>query len=106
MWTFSKQRFLQRLFRNNVVSAREPSSEALAQSSRIWWMPFTSPILHDIESLGYFVSIHRIPSSLLGTVGAFTEMHAVLLAEPNDQHIAKVDAPHVNRPDQNSFQSR
>jgi len=36
-------------------------------------------------------SVHRIPSSLLGTVGAFTEMHAVQLAEPNNQHIAKVD---------------
>jgi len=36
-----------------------------------------APILNHIESLGYAVSVHRIPSSLLGTVGAFTEMHAV-----------------------------
>src|SRR4051812_25790830 len=50
-----------------------------------------SSILHHIESLGYAVSVFHIPSSLLGTVAAFTEMHAVLLAEPNDQHIAKVD---------------
>jgi len=40
---------------------------------------------------GYAVTVHRIPSSLLGTIGAFTEMHAVLLEEPNDQRIAKVD---------------
>ena len=26
-----------------------------------------------------------------GTVVAFTEMHAVLLPEPNEQHIAKVN---------------
>jgi hypothetical protein len=51
----------------------------------------TSTILRDIESPGYAVSVHRIPSSLLGSVAAFTEMHAVQLAEPNNQHIAKVD---------------
>jgi hypothetical protein len=32
-----------------------------------------------------------LPSSLPGTVPAFVEMHAVQLAEPNNQHIAKVD---------------
>ena len=44
-----------------------------------------STILRHIESLGYAVSVHRIPSSLLGTVGAFTEMRAVQLAEPNNR---------------------
>ena len=44
-----------------------------------------------IETLGYAVTVHRVPSSLLGTVAAFTEMHAVQLAEPNNQHIPKVD---------------
>jgi hypothetical protein len=48
-------------------------------------------MISHIESLGYAVSVHRIPSSLLGTVAAFTEIHAVQLAEPNNQHIAKVD---------------
>jgi hypothetical protein len=38
-------------------------------------------ILRHVESLGYAVSVQRIPSSLLGMVGAFTETHAVLLAE-------------------------
>jgi hypothetical protein len=50
-----------------------------------------STILRHIESLGHAVSVHRIPSSLLGTIGAFTEMHAVQLAQPNNQHITKVD---------------
>ena len=48
-------------------------------------------ILRHIESLGYAVSVFRIPSSLLGTVPRLRRVHAVKLVEPNDQHIAKVD---------------
>ena len=41
----------------------------------------TAAIIKQIESLGYVVSVHCIPSSLLGTVGAFVEMHAVKVPE-------------------------
>jgi hypothetical protein len=44
-------------------------------------MATTDAILKQIESLGYAVSVHRIPSSLLGTVGAFVELHAVKVPE-------------------------
>lgn len=37
----------------------------------------TLPLLRQITSLGYTVSVQRIPPSLLRTVGAFVEMHAV-----------------------------
>jgi len=49
----------------------------------------TKLILQQIESLGYAVSVHLIPSSLLGTVGAFVEMHAVKLSNHDDQHLAR-----------------
>jgi hypothetical protein len=44
-------------------------------------MSTSDAIIKQIESLGYAVSVHRIPSSLLGTVGAFVEMHAVKVSE-------------------------
>ena len=34
-------------------------------------------IIKRIEAIGWAVSVHRIPSSLLGTVGEFVELHAV-----------------------------
>ena len=40
-------------------------------------MSTTDAIISQIESLGYAVSVHRIPSSLVGTVGAFVELHVV-----------------------------
>ncbi len=49
----------------------------------------TLAILRQIAALGYTVSVHRIPSSLLGTVGAFVEMHAVDLAKnPPEKQLA------------------
>jgi hypothetical protein len=41
----------------------------------------TSDAIKQIEALGYAVSIHRIPSTLLGTVDAFVELHAVRVPE-------------------------
>jgi hypothetical protein len=53
-------------------------------------------LLRQIESLGYTVSLHRIPSSLLGRVGAFVEMHAVdLRASPPVQRMARVGVDEV-----------
>jgi hypothetical protein len=41
-------------------------------------------------------SVHRIPSSLLGRVGAFVEMHALdLRADPPVQQIARVGVDEV-----------
>ena len=51
----------------------------------------TLSALRQIESLGYTVIVHQIPSSLLGRVGAFVEMHAVdLRTEPSVQQLARV----------------
>jgi hypothetical protein len=44
-------------------------------------MSTTDAILKQIQSLGYAVSEHRIPSSLLGTVGACVDLHAVKVPE-------------------------
>jgi hypothetical protein len=56
----------------------------------------TRSLLRQIESLGYTVSVHRIPSSLLGRVGAFVEMHAVnLRADPPVQQMARVGVDEV-----------
>lgn len=51
----------------------------------------TLAILKQITSLGYVVSVHRIPASLLGTSAAFTEMHAIdLSVDPPVQQMARV----------------
>jgi hypothetical protein len=56
----------------------------------------TRILLRQVESLGYTVSVHRIPSSLLGSVGAFVEMHAVgLRADPPVQQMARVGLDEV-----------
>ena len=56
----------------------------------------TRSLLRQIESLGYTVSVHRIPSSLLGRVGAFVEMHAVdLRTDPPVQQMARVGVDEV-----------
>jgi hypothetical protein len=50
----------------------------------------TLAMLRQITSLGYTVSVHRIPSSLLGTVGGFFEMHAIdLQTDPPVQQMAR-----------------
>ena len=41
----------------------------------------TEPILHQIRSLGYAVSVHRINDTI--------EMHAVRLSDPSEQHLAR-----------------
>jgi hypothetical protein len=51
----------------------------------------TLTLLRHVTSLGYTLSVHRIPSSLLGRVGAFVEMHAVdPRADPPVQQMARV----------------
>jgi hypothetical protein len=51
----------------------------------------TLTLLRHISSLGFVVSVHRVPTSLRGTVTAFTEMHAVdLRTDPVVQHLARV----------------
>jgi hypothetical protein len=51
----------------------------------------TLSLLRQITSLGWIVSVHRIPASLLGTVGAFVEMHAVdPRKDPPVQHLARL----------------
>jgi hypothetical protein len=42
-----------------------------------WDSRFGAAMLRQITSLGYVVSVFRIPSSLLGTVDAFVEMHEI-----------------------------
>ena len=43
----------------------------------------TAAIFKQIESLGYAVSVHRMDG--------YVEMHAVLLSDPDHQHIARND---------------
>jgi hypothetical protein len=51
----------------------------------------TLAVLHQITSMGYVVSVHRLPSSLLGSEDGSVEMHAVELgANPPNQFIARV----------------
>ena len=51
----------------------------------------TLAILRQITAMSYTVSVHRIPSSLLGTVGAFVEMHAVdFRTDPPVQQMARI----------------
>ena len=50
----------------------------------------TRALLRQVSSLGFVVSLHRIPPSLLGRSG-FVEMHAVdPNAEPPFVHLARV----------------
>jgi hypothetical protein len=44
-----------------------------------------------VRRLGYHVSVHLLPSSLLGTVPACVELHAVVVAT-GEQHVAKAAA--------------
>ena len=44
-------------------------------------MATADAIIKQIESVGYVVSVQRIPSSLLSSVRAFVEMHAVKIPE-------------------------
>lgn len=39
--------------------------------------PTTRAVLRQVAGLGFVVSVHRLPSSLLGRTGENTEMHAV-----------------------------
>jgi hypothetical protein len=51
----------------------------------------TLSILRHIGSLGYTVSVFRIPSSLLGTRPGSVEMHALDLSkDPPIKHVARV----------------
>jgi hypothetical protein len=51
----------------------------------------TLALLRRITSSGYTVSVHRVPSSLLGRTGAFVEMHAIdERTEPIGQYMARV----------------
>ena len=51
----------------------------------------TRTLLHHITSLGYTVSVFRIPSSLLGTRPGSVEMHALdLSVEPPIKRVARV----------------
>ena len=55
-------------------------------------------VLQQIRDLGYAVSIHRLTGSPSRSgrpqllPDEYTEMRAVLLAEPSEQHIARVDS--------------
>jgi hypothetical protein len=50
----------------------------------------TLTLLRHITSLGLIVSVHRIPSSLLGATPASIEMHAIdLRVDPPAQHIRR-----------------
>ena len=63
-----------------------------------WRSPCPVPRVRSrqISSLGYTVTVHRIPSSLLGRIGAFVEMHAVdLRADPPVQQMARVGVDEV-----------
>jgi hypothetical protein len=48
-------------------------------------------LLGHVRRLGYHVSVHVLPSSLLGTVPACVELHAVVAAT-GEQHVAKAAA--------------
>ncbi|HEV2294106.1 MAG TPA: hypothetical protein VGR35_09620 [Tepidisphaeraceae bacterium] len=51
----------------------------------------TLTLLRQITSLGYVVSVHRIPASLLRTVPPFVEMHATdLQSDPPRQHMVRI----------------
>ena len=60
----------------------------------------TLTLLRHITALGYTVSVHRLASSLLGSVPASVEMHAVDLAtDPPNQHVARVAEGEADDPD-------
>jgi hypothetical protein len=51
----------------------------------------TLSILRSVTATGHVVSVHRIPASLLGSVPAFVEMHALNVSvDPPMQYIARV----------------
>lgn len=55
----------------------------------------TAPVLAHIRSLGYHVSVHELPSSLLERIPACVELHAVKTVEGQDAaaeiHVVKVE---------------
>src|SRR5689334_8567810 len=73
---------------------RERSAMGATEREDSWNTdPTTLKILRQVASLGYLVSVFRLPSSLWGTVPACVEMHAVNpKADPADKHVAKVPA--------------
>ena len=56
-------------------------------------------ILHQIESLGYAVSVHRLGGSLHGTLPPSIEMHAVRLDATEPSQIARVVIESVDDPE-------
>jgi hypothetical protein len=53
--------------------------------------PTARALLDHVRRLGYHVSVHLLPSSLLGTVPAYVELHAIIVGT-GEQHVAKVAA--------------
>ena len=52
--------------------------------------PTARSLLRHVERVGYRVSVHYLDASLLGTVPACVELHAVdVRADPPQQHVAK-----------------
>ena len=64
----------------------------------------TAAILDHIRSLGYAVSIHRLPSSLRETVPASIEMHAIKLDGSTPPQVARCDGG--NGPDKEYYCAR
>ena len=56
-------------------------------------------VLHQIESLGYAVSVHRLGGSLHGTLPPSIEMHAVRLDAAKPPQIARVVIESVDDPE-------
>jgi hypothetical protein len=51
----------------------------------------TRALLNQVQALGYVVSVHRMPSTLFGTGGAYIEMHAIDdRVDPPIQQIARI----------------
>ncbi len=59
----------------------------------------TLAVLHQIESSGYAVSVHRLGGSLHGTLPPSIEMHAVRLDATEPPQIARVVIESVDDPE-------
>ena len=78
---------------------RQVQARSLAGSLSSEQPPFAGEIVKRLQGLGYAVSTHRMTGGINVLTGApgkllpqrYVEMHAILISDPTQQHIARVD---------------
>jgi len=93
-WTYSATAALWFAVKDDAKKQNE-----ISQDGAVWILKTNPDDFIDYENRpatpfdGYTVSVHRVPTSLLGGTSAFVEMHAIdLRSDPPGQYIVRIDA--------------